>query len=51
MRPLSAVLLLIGAAGCSSKPRVDREKVSSGWGYGWPRTSADPCPLKRCAPG
>ncbi len=50
MKRRMAVLLLVGVAGCSSKPCVDGEKVSSGWGYGATRSSYDPCPQKCCKP-
>ena len=50
MKSLTAVLLPAGVAGCSSKPCVDGEKVSSGWGYGSAGSSYDPCPQKCSSP-
>jgi len=46
-----AALLALTTAGCSSKPCVDGEKVSSGYyGIGGTRMHYDPCPQKCCAP-
>jgi hypothetical protein len=52
MKRFLVALLLAAAAGCTSKPCVDGEKVSTtGWyGIGSTRSSYDPCPQKCCAP-
>lgn len=51
MKRLFAAALIAFAAGCSSKPCVDGEKVSQAWyGAGSTRMSYDPCPQKCCAP-
>ena len=50
MKRVLAALVLVCAAGCSSKPCVDGERTSNGWGYGFgsTRSAYDPCPQKCC---
>jgi len=53
MKRLIAVALVLFAAGCSSRPCVDGERVSTSgyYGFGSTRSGYDPCPQKCCAPG
>jgi len=46
-------LLIVGVAGCSSRPCVDGERTSSAgyWGFGSVRSGYDPCPQKCCGQG
>ena len=48
MKRLLAAFLLVCAIGCSTKPCVDGERTT--FGYGSTRTAYDPCKQKCCAP-
>ena len=52
-RLIAAALLMVAAAGCSTKPCVDGERTSGTafYGYGSSRTTYDPCKQKCCSPG
>ena len=51
-RLIAAAVLLVCAAGCSTKPCVDGERTTGSYFYAMStRTSYDPCKQKCCDPG